>query len=656
MLRSLFTGVTGVKAHQVKLDVTGNNIANVNTTGFKKGITVFQDLLSQTVRGAMSPEGNRGGVNSLQVGLGVGVAAVENIHTQGPISYTGNRTDMAIQGDGYYVVTTGTQKLYTRAGNFVTDAKGNLVMSGTGYTLQGYKMSIDPDNPMVSVRDGDLSSVNIPMGTKLEAKKTSIVGYRCNLNKRAKEYLPMGMSSGNRTIFASLGGKSVAVSVDDSEDPTQHLSFDFEGGSAPLVFQMDGVDMESKRPRLSLAATPATFDLDGITYTAEYNGENGTMRVFTDYGTPDQAEAWRVNLFEMMDYQYLEVKDTSVSPAVTYNALIEFDDDPATGERIMHAWYYDPAGGNMAHTRLQRGGADANIPMNTDGTFFLPTSVPADPADRYTLVIGTQTLDILTNADGKSIRFDNDGDPVGSVVQRTESIHKAKSTVYDSQGGAHTLETSWEKLDRNRWRWRVWTPTEEISITPSTGILSFDADGKISGSPSEVDLQMGFGVLGVENQQVTLDFSGKSFNKEEIEGVTQYESEFTTKPYYQDGYGMGVLNDFSVGKDGTVMGIYDNGQNKPLYRLALAMFTNPQGLLKVGDTCFDKSANSGEPRINVAYSDGAGSIAGGSLEMSNVDLTEEFTQLMIGQRGFQANARVITTSDTVLEELLNLKR
>ncbi|MEA3284710.1 MAG: flagellar hook-basal body complex protein [Synergistota bacterium] len=662
MLRSLFTGVTGVKAHQVKLDVTGNNIANVNSTGFKKSTTIFQDLLSQTTRGAMAPDGNRGGVNAMQVGLGVGVAGIETIHTQGPISYTGNRTDMAIQGDGYYVVTNGTQDLYTRAGNFTTDGNGNLVMSGTGYTLQGYAMSVDPNDPTRYEMDGDLSSVNIPMGQKLEAKKTELVGYRCNLDGRVDEYLPMGMSSGGRTVYASLGGSDVAVNVNEDAGSGDFLQFEFDGGSASITFELTGVDAVNGRPELALVAGSDTFDLDGVTYTAVYDDTNGVMTIYSDYGDPTEAESWKTNLFDMMDYQYMEVQDTSTTPVTTYNTLIEFNDDPVTGERQMIAWYDDGTGtGTMARADLALDGVVAtppdNIPMNTDGTFALPTSVPAVPDDHYTLTIGTVALDVLASSDGKSIRLEDSGSQIGSVAQRTASVHEAKSTIYDSQGNEHTLETSWEKLDDNRWRWRVWTANEEISISPNTGIMEFGPDGKISDtSQTEVDLSVSFGALGAENQNVKLDFSGRSFEKEKIDGVTQYGSDFTTKPYYQDGYGMGVLNDFSVGKDGTITGVYDNGQSKALYRLALAMFSNPQGLVKVGDTCFDKSVNSGAARITTALNDGAGSIAGGSLEMSNVDLTEEFTQLMIGQRGFQASARVITTSDSVLEELLNLKR
>ncbi|NLK19766.1 MAG: flagellar hook-basal body complex protein, partial [Synergistaceae bacterium] len=127
MLRSLMSGVSGVKAHQTLLDVTGNNIANVNTVGFKKDAVTFQDLMYQTTRGASAPSEVRGGINPMQVGLGVKVAAIETIHSQGQLEFTGNRTDMAIEGDGYYVVGEGTNQLYTRAGNFLLDANGNMV-------------------------------------------------------------------------------------------------------------------------------------------------------------------------------------------------------------------------------------------------------------------------------------------------------------------------------------------------------------------------------------------------------------------------------------------------------------------------------------------------------------------------------------------------
>ncbi len=232
-----------------------------------------------------------------------------------------------------------------------------------------------------------------------------------------------------------------------------------------------------------------------------------------------------------------------------------------------------------------------------------------------------------------------------------------KLDVFDSLGNSHTLEVSWEKIDNNQWRWRAWLPTESgITLKDNTGIISFGSDGKIETASATPTMFLGFGALGAEDASIKLDFSGRSFGKEEIEGVTQYGSAFTTKAYYRDGYEMGVLNDFAVGSDGTVVGVYSNGESRALYRLGLAIFANPSGLEKVGNTAFIESANSGIAQVVSPLEGGAGKISGGSLEMGNVDLSEEFVRLIIAQRGFQANARVVTTSDQVLEELVNMKR
>ncbi|NCC96743.1 MAG: flagellar hook protein FlgE [Synergistales bacterium] len=437
MIRSLLTGVSGVLAHQKKLDVVGNNIANVNTAGFKKSTVAFQDLLSQMDRGAMAPDGNRGGVNPRQVGMGVKVGAIQTIHTQGPMTFTGSRTDMAIQGEGYFVVNAGNEQYYTRAGNFVLDGNSDLVTSGNGYKVQGYERVVGEDGK--EIWGSNPVDINIPMGQKLEAKATTLVGYRCNL--------------------------------------------------------------------------------------------------------------------------------------------------------------------------------DSRVPSTTPGE-------EADPA----------------------------------------SVHRTSSVIYDSLGGAHNMITVWTKTDDNTWQWDISiegedpeAETPEIAVTGGSGTVTFGPDGKLVLEESPV-ITVGFSAIGLEDTEIELDFTGKAFDKETIDGVTQYGSAFTTKPYTQDGYTMGVMNDFYVTEDGILVGSYDNGHVDSLFKVSMAMFSNPQGLTKVGDTCFARSINSGEPNIVSATVEGAGTIAGSTIEASNVDITEEFTQMILAQRGYQSNARVITTSDSVLEEAINLKR
>ncbi|NCC96742.1 MAG: flagellar hook-basal body complex protein, partial [Synergistales bacterium] len=250
----------------------------------------------------------------------------------------------------------------------------------------------------------------------------------------------------------------------------------------------------------------------------------------------------------------------------------------------------------------------------------------------------------------------NGGKAITTIRENSASVHEGKGTVYDSLGNAHTLEVAWKKVGNNTWSWEAFFPdSPELALAENKGVLLFSEDGKIL-SGGENTISVGFSAIGAADAEIVLDFSGKSFGKDEIEGVTQYGSAFTTKPYSQDGYKMGVLKDFSTSNDGTIVGVYDNGQNQSLYKVALAKFANPQGLLKNGGTVFSKSINSGEPSIVNAMVEGAGSIAGASLEASNIDITDEFTNLITTQRGFQASSRVITTSDSMLEELLNLKR
>lgn len=200
-----------------------------------------------------------------------------------------------------------------------------------------------------------------------------------------------------------------------------------------------------------------------------------------------------------------------------------------------------------------------------------------------------------------------------------------------------------------------------VGLSNSTGLVEFSPDGLVEGvtdsSGAEAStITINFGSLGADDSEIQLDFTGDILGADAIDAVTQFGSAFTTKEYYQDGYEMGVLEDYSVGTDGVIQGVYDNGQTESLYTVALAIFSNATGLEKLGGGAYRNTANSGIPQIVKPMEGGSGSIAGNSLEASNVDLTSEFVDLIKAQRGFQASARVITTSDEVLAELMNFKR
>lgn len=636
MLRSLYSGVTGVKGHQTYLDVVGNNIANVNTTGFKKSNVLFQDLLYQNVRGAMSPDAGqgRGGINPMQIGLGSMVGAVETIHTQGTMQYTGNRNDFAISGDGYFVVKNGSDTLYTRSGSATLDSGGNLVMSGSGYMYQGYKMEKDPTDPTKYI-EGPLSNVNIPVGQKLEANKTELTGYRCNLDSRVKTHLPMGITGNDSSVKVALGANTYTLSsIAEGGTVANYLTLTDGTNSVTLGFPAAGpsVDPTSLLPNLTQVAVAGAFT------GASYDPATGKLTV------TDGTNSSTVDLSAMMDFEVLTVRDSSNN---VYRYLAEFNDVAATGAKELVLWGPDASAGG-AITRYS-----LTVPTNRDGTFDLSTATNILTAAQSP---SGNAVTVNATTDGLGLVLRDGATTLATLNNRLTSVHNSKMDIYDSLGNPHTLEVSWEKVDKNVWRWRAFLPDEPgITMMNNTGLINFDSQGKIEGSTT-FDVSINFAALGAEDSTVTLDFSGQSFGKDAIEGVTQYGSAFTTKAYYQDGYPMGVLQDYAISSDGTVQGVYSNGQRQPLYKMALALFANPQGLNKEGSTVFSESANSGIAQVVKPMEGGAGRIMGSNLEMSNVDLSQEFVNLIVAQRGFQANARVITTSDQVLEELINLKR
>ncbi|MBQ7155559.1 MAG: flagellar hook-basal body complex protein [Synergistaceae bacterium] len=852
MLRSLFTAVTGVRAHQTMLDVTGNNISNANTTGFKKDNTIFADLMYQANKYASGAGDSRGGINPAQVGLGVSVSAIETIHTQGSGQFTGNNSDMMIQDKGFFVYREGTQELYSRSGACVLDGNSDMVMSGSGYKLQGYEMELQPASGDYQ-QAAELSTVNIPLGQKIDAKATTQVDYQCNLNSESDAYLPYGFadlpfnalagwknnSNGTAVIdmngteyemsFTSTGVKSAAAVYNDGDAGANagtginYLNIDIvnSGATTTLTFDMIDVDKDSGLPVLNLpridtndmtSGTPAVvmtttptvpatngfvgwIASDGITFVdaastlpavgedtsgylpvyefpgknppqyfaVEYDDNSGAMRFREVEYTPAnpgdpidsttstnisvRAAVFTYNLKDNMNYTNFQLKgspsENNVPPEamtnneVTYNFVAEFDESTTRGsndisslgqtQSKMKLWYYgycndDIAAGTPATLnanavqKMHR--LDALVNFNADGSFESvewetadgeapagyhidnwtsqvgnpPVATPVGP--NFQIAVGSASAgsslkDTLNFKQAKDIdspgSLDDDGlwKTAGTTYQG--GFHSTKCTIYDDNGKTHTLEVTFKKLTENRWRWEAFLVEKDedsgedklvnIIPEPHSGEIEFDGSGRISNAISdstdgqrrgdgndrfpnaEVEISIPFSLNGQPNSVVTLNFGGGvGKGGENIDGVTQFASETTTKPIYQDGYTMGVLKNYSVAVDGVITGSYDNGVNIPLYRVALATFANEQGLEKVGNTMFRATVNSGNANIDGATTNGKGSIMSQYVEMSNVDLTEEFTHLIIAQRGFQANTRVVTVSDQILEEVVNLKR
>ncbi len=408
MLRSMNSAISGLRAHQTKLDVTGNNIANVNTVGYKSSQTVFEDTLSQLMRNGSAPTDNAGGTNPAQVGLGVKVAGITTNFGQGSTQNTGRSTDFMISGDGFFVTQAGNEQLYTRAGSFSYDAAGNLV-TPDGALLQGWM-----------AQDGVVDT--------------------------------------NRAIG------TLTVPFGDVMQPTE-------------------TDTGAVVGNLSSAAATAT---------------------------------------------------------------------------------------------------------------------------------GVQT----------------------------------QMTMYDALGTAHQISLSFTKTGDNTWS-VVARDENDATLASTAGPLVFDpVTGQLPAASRSFQITPDASMAASWPGQITIDLAD----------LRQFGGPSGLTPARVDGNAMGALQSISLSGDGTVMGVYSNNLREPIGKLALATFANPGGLAKAGNSSFRVGDNSGQPAIGEPGGGGRGTLIAGALEMSNVDLAEEFTGLIVAQRGFQANSRVITSSDEVLQDLVNLKR
>ncbi len=405
MMRSLFSAVSGLRNHQVRMDVVGNNVANVNTVGFKTGRVTFQELFNQTLRGAASPREESGGTNPQQIGLGSALSSIDVIHTQGSLQVTGRQTDLGLQGSGFFVLQQGASLAFSRVGAFDIDADGYLVDSSSGLRVLGWQ-AVDAE---FGTRDmQNLSSIRLPVGQDIPATATGKVGF------------------------------------------------------------------------------------------------SGNMDSLTEVG----------------------------------------------------------------------------------------------------------------------------------------SVYATAVDVFDSLGSRHLVEISLEKTGPNEW---TWTASGPDGIGGASGTLTFSETGQLldqTGGP------ITFNPEGAESVSLEVSFAS----------VSQMAGETTTRVTERDGHSKGSLEDFTIDASGITTGLYSNGLSRPLAQVAVATFPNPSGLLKSGENLFLESNNSGLSHIGEAGTGGRGQIMPGTLEMSNVDLAREFTDMIITQRGFQANSRLISVTDEMLQELVNMKR
>ncbi|WP_346354620.1 flagellar hook protein FlgE [Azotosporobacter soli] len=562
MMRSLFSGVAGLRNHQTRMDTVGNNIANVNTTGFKSGRVNFQDMLSQTLQGAAGPNGNLGGTNPMQVGLGMSIASMDTQFTDGALQSTGVPTDLAISGDGFFILSNGSNTSYTRDGSFKFDTAGNYVVPGTGVHVQGW-MADSLGNINTA---GVLSNLVKPIGTTMPATQTTSATFAGNLNSST---VNGNSAATSENIYDSLGNKhlltqlyykvNVGAAAGASGDNTWICKTDVAGISSA--------------PAMTNQYTQLNFNTDGTL---------NTIQTLTPGPLGDATQN--------VTFKNLKLS-TSTDPQVI--GFSEFDNTNAL-RTFKGTFTYNASttswscaiteSGDMTNTTL------ATIPNITwNGATYLAGGV-AFP-------------------NGVTIPYK------GKDVAQT-----ANTITITALGG---------------------TP-----VAPDGTIMAGCATEPDNATLAAGENTLSFSVPGANAMTVAFDRSK----------ITQSKDTTSTVSMTPDGYGMGVLNNVTFDSQGVMTGLFSNNQRKKLGQVAMATFANNNGLMKAGNNTYIESNNSGLAKVGEANSGGRGGLTPAALEMSNVDLSQEFSNMIITQRGFQANSKIITTSDTMLEELVNLKR
>ena len=571
MMRSLYSGVAGLKTHQTRMDVIGNNIANVNTTAYKSSSMTFSELMSQTTQKASGANATTGvgGTNAKQIGLGVKAGAINTaITTQGSAQSTGNPFDIMITGDNFFVVNNGSENFFTRDGSFYVDGAGNLAMTSTGYNVMGWGV----DETTGNIKQDTVTALRIMSAANMTYPPEATT--KANIS---------GILDENDKDVTSANGKTVNLNFFDARGYSYTAKFTFKqsSGTASNEYSMEltklldstGAEIDISKVKFGdnstqTLQTPVTFAGDTYEWDGKQLKTKADKKVVADLSAAFNADG--------------TLKDTSTDEAAaktqqeTLDAIAAAYGYEGSTDEFLKLYQKDANGtevtvetmlGNMAKTTTAQGDlvltTDKDKPMTMDGRFFEGVKVIFDTDTGKLKQVGSNVTDFKTNVDFT---------PLGGNFSNI-TIDLSECTNYDNKG------------------------------TSTIGATSGDLDG-----------------LGT-------------------------------------GRRLGDMIGVFIQKDGMIYASYDNGMTKLLGQIATAAFANASGLEKEGDNLYSATLNSGEfDGIGVDITAGGGYMSPGQLEMSNVDLSSEFTEMITTQRGFQANSRIITVSDTLLEELTNLKR
>lgn len=694
MMRSLFTAVTGLEAQKNGMDVIGHNLANVNTVGYKKERAFFQDIFYQNLAAATGSTGARPGRNPVQIGLGVRVASIDSIFTQGALENTGGSTDVAIQGRGFFVVKYGNQEYYTRAGNFRFDSTGALV-DANGYKVQGYKY-----NETTGTWELIYGDIIVNPNEQVPPRATDMLTLKVNLSSGASGFTyetwsigPFRNSASQTIPVSAVGSYLIAnSSVADgitTGDYIEVIGTGHDGQSISGRFYLNKV--------FTSAQTVGSYSLDfynfvtfttnvtisaGGPYLIDNNGKiykpGDTVNAGANVklvGTFDDFRLFLQNLYGPgYDVRWvngsIKIIDKTFGTSLM-SLKVRFVDNDVTGSsmvlpsarrevvgkdadrHIVVSTIYDKTG--QAHTLkltfIKAQGED----VDDTGSFFdNPNDDPSVKKNSW--IFYTELDGQLLEVDGATGRIDFGPDGIPRIIYYYAHFNYTTSTGNTIDTGAFGNAGVAGGLP-------LWDSGRYFNNLSA----DIDSDGKIRISSTLTvniaSLNDTGAALGIHVENASF-FAGLFDNPIYINVFDNLGNLLLTgqggdsRTYYvdQNGYPAGDLASLEIDDNGIVNAYYTNGKVVPKYRLVLAGFNNEQGLQRLGGNVFKATPASGNPFYASPGSSGLGTLRSGTLEMSNVDIAEEFTRMIITQRAFQANARVITVSDEMLQDVIALRR
>ena len=547
MMRSMYSAVSGLKTHQTRMDVIGNNIANVNTVAFKSSSVTFSDILYQTTSNASGANATTGtgGVNAKQIGLGTTAAATKvSITSAGASETTGNPFDIRLtdkNSTNFFIVNNGSENVFTRSGSFYVDGSGNLCMSSTGYTVMGWQV----DETTGEIRKDTVSALRIMQEKNLTSAPEATT-----------QATIAGVLDENDTDVKNDAGRVMNLNFYDN------LGYQY---TAKFAIKATGTD-----GKYTVELT-SVLDSNNKNIIADLDKQQ-IAQIFGDY----QADATLGQYGLSKDYEFKNNK-----------YVRKADNKEFTVDTT-----------------------DKTLFKANDGSQVSITEI-------FSGITTTMANDIKNPASKTKVEFD---------TATGQATVKGEKTSYDL-----VFDTSTGKFASIGGD----TPSKMLNMSVlSSGLLNRNGNF----------------------QNITVDFS-QCLNYENGGKSTIGADAGAVDGTTGKGRKLGAMTGIFIDTSGRIYGTYDNGNTELLGQIAVAQFSNASGLEKVGESCYRTTLNSGEfDGIGVEISADGSSMTTGELEMSNVDLSSEFTSMITTQRGFQANSRVITTSDTLLEELVNLKR